>query len=313
MGHTSKTKPLWTLLAEFVLAVLVVIGVPVALHFPRATDKPLSAAELAQTRDFYARAYTGAAEDKPDPRQEIYVRVAELAAQEYKILEKVTEFVTRHQLGKSKILDVGAGRGQLQDLVGDYTGLDISSSARRFYHKPFVQGSATAMPFQDNTFDAAWSVWVLEHVPNPEQMLREMRRVVKNGGLLYLRPAWDCTPWAAQGLDVRSYADLDWRGKLVKASIPPRRVLIGFSKPPIRLLRYLWIRGSRTPSTLHYTKLEPNYEKFMEPDSDAVNSLDRHETALWFVSRGDECLNCGGAMSGVNDFEADSLVIRLKK
>ena len=35
--------------------------------------------------------------------------------------------------------------------------------------------------------------------------------------------------------------------------------------------------------------------QYWEPDSDAVNSIDSYEGALWFSSRGDECLNCGGA------------------
>lgn len=42
------------------------------------------------------------------------------------------------------------------------------------------------MPFEDGRFDAIWSVWVLEHVPNPEAALREMRRVVADRGLLFL-------------------------------------------------------------------------------------------------------------------------------
>ena len=56
----------------------------------------------------------------------------------------------------------------------NYTGLDISPSVARFYHKKFVLGSATAMPFPDNSFDGIWSIWVFEHVPNPEQAFRRL-------------------------------------------------------------------------------------------------------------------------------------------
>jgi hypothetical protein len=48
------------------------------------------------------------------------------------------------------------------------------------------------------------------------------------------------------------------------------------------------------------------------PDSDAVNQLDRYETALWFLSRGDECLNCQGALQGWAQ-ENDQLIIRVHK
>ena len=61
-----------------------------------------------------------------------------------------------------------------QDIVEDYTGLDISATARAKYHKRFVQADVRAMPFADGEFDAVWTIWVLEHVPNPEQALREI-------------------------------------------------------------------------------------------------------------------------------------------
>ena len=82
------------------------------------------------------------------------------------------------------------------------------------------------MPFHDNYFEAIWSIHVLEHVPDPESALLEMRRVLKPGGLLFLSPAWYCRPWAAQGYAVRPYSDLDLKGKVVKASIPLRNNLI---------------------------------------------------------------------------------------
>jgi hypothetical protein len=42
------------------------------------------------------------------------------------------------------VLEIGSGRGYLQDVAQNYTGLDISPSVARFYHKKFVLGSATA-------------------------------------------------------------------------------------------------------------------------------------------------------------------------
>jgi Methylase involved in ubiquinone/menaquinone biosynthesis len=73
----------------------------------------------------------------------------------------------------------------LQDAAQNYTGLDISPNVARFYHKKFVLGSATAMPFPDNSFEAIWSIWVFEHVPNPEQAFREARRVMRDNGVLF--------------------------------------------------------------------------------------------------------------------------------
>jgi hypothetical protein len=62
---------------------------------------------------------------------------------------------------------------------------------------------------------------------------------------------------------------------------------------PNRLVRDLVSQFE--PTTLRYRRLTPNYEKYWVPDSDAVNSIDRHEAMLWFRSQGDECLNCEGS------------------
>jgi SAM-dependent methyltransferase len=210
------------------------------------------------------------------------------------------------------VLDIGAGRGHLQDIVEDYTALDISPSARRFFHKPFVHGSATLMPLPTNDFDAAWSIWVLEHVPNPEAALVEMRRVIKNGGLLYLSASWDCSPYLANGYDSRPYRDFGLGGKLLKLSLPAHRFLSGASKFPIRMLRRAAWQVADGPRTLRYHRLTPNYEQYWESDSDAVNSLDRDETALWFQSRGDECLNC--RTGSYDELELiGALIIRIHK
>ncbi|MDK2984619.1 MAG: demethylmenaquinone methyltransferase / 2-methoxy-6-polyprenyl,4-benzoquinol methylase [Clostridia bacterium] len=46
----------------------------------------------------------------------------------------------------------------------------------------WVQGDASELPFQDNTFDAATIGFALRNVPDIKQTLKEMRRVVKPGG-----------------------------------------------------------------------------------------------------------------------------------
>lgn len=295
------------LLVTFVMAAGLTIG-----FFPRATDAPLTAGEQAELERYYAAAYEDA-RSAPDAEQDsAYVRIAESAAAANQVEEAIRIFVQAFGLRDKRVLDVGAGRGYLQDLVDDYTGLDISPTARRFFHKRFVQGSATHMPLQDDAFDAAWSIWVLEHVPNPEAALSEMRRVVRDGGVLLLAPAWDCTRWAADGYPVRPYSDFDWAGKITKASVPFATAARNLAKIPLRLVRYAHWKATGRPTTLRYTRLEPNYEDYWMPDSDAINSLDRYETALWFQSRGDECLNCEGLLGGWMQ-ENEVLIIRVRK
>jgi ubiquinone/menaquinone biosynthesis C-methylase UbiE len=45
-----------------------------------------------------------------------------------------------------------------------------------------IEGDALSLPFPDNFFDSAHTERVLMHLDNPDQSLRELRRVVKPGG-----------------------------------------------------------------------------------------------------------------------------------
>jgi SAM-dependent methyltransferase len=262
------------------------------IHFPYDTDSSGASRPRRRTANkFYDAAY------KPKDQEHRgidYEQAARKAAIDSDVEGVMRAFVKRYGLSGKRVLEVGSGRGHLQDIVQDYTGLDIADSVANRYHKPFVNASATAMPFPDNSFDAIWTIWVLEHVPEPEAALREMRRVLKPGGILFLAPTWNCDTWQADGFDVRPYTDFNWRGKLVKASMPVRNspYFRSLYMIPIRGLRRLHYRLRGGSTALRFRRLEPNYEVYWEPDSDAAVSIDQHEAYLWFSSRGDECLNC---------------------
>jgi len=301
-------------LSGFGRIILVPLGAAILLlvwFFPYDSDVPLSNEEIAKERDYYAKAFAeGESQLSPagSEEEESYVRIGREIAETMHIKERVQTFVAQYNLTAKKVLDVGSGRGYLQDVVDDYTGLDISSTAARFYQKKFVLGSATAMPFADNSFDAIWSIWVLEHVPNPEQALQEIRRVAKNDSLLYLSPAWDCPPYLANGYNVRPYSDFGLWGKAIKFFIPARVFASIAARELIYPIREASWKRSGQPTRLHYHRLDPNYKTYWGPDADAVNSLDSHEMGLWFRSRGDECLSC------VEDpFVSIPLIVRVHK
>ncbi len=279
---------------------LPVMAVLTVIHFPLDTDPSLHQGAKSVTAERVAAAapasfYEAAYQTNPKTKRGLdYELVARAAAKEYGIEDKVRAFVKEYRLENKKVLEVGSGRGYLQDVVKDYAGLDLSPSVAHFYRKPFVVGSATDLPFADNSYDAVWSVWVMEHIPQPERALGEMRRVLKPDGMLFLYVAWNCPPWLAEGFEFRSYRDFNWRGKVVKASVSLRgwpwfQVLY---QMPTRALRWAQYGISGEAEPLRFRALEPNYETYWGPDSDAAISLDSFEAYLWFRARGDACLNC---------------------
>lgn len=91
------------------------------------------------------------------------------------------------------LLDLGCGDGHFgQAVLGDVeVGLDLDVSklaeaaARRSYRR-LGAGSATRLPFRDGAFRAALANCVLEHIPDLDAVLAEVRRVLVPGGLFFL-------------------------------------------------------------------------------------------------------------------------------
>jgi len=167
--------------------------------FPWATDVEVSAKDTEEQRAFYAEAYAKTTAHPTDLDMTEYAKGAVGCHIKQGTKARLKRFMSKHGIGNRRGLEIGSGVGFLQDVMDDYTGLDISTSVARFYTKRFVLGSATAMPFGEDEFDIAFEFNVLEHVPNPEQVLREMRRVVKPGGYIYLDPSWGVPLFQAQG------------------------------------------------------------------------------------------------------------------
>ncbi len=99
----------------------------------------------------------------------------------------------------SKFLDVGCGSGYTmqmasEDLNCECTGVDPEPGAHgvgRFLKsiikdEIILKGFAENLPLENNSFDVVFSSHVLEHVNDEQQSLKEMKRVLKDGGLLII-------------------------------------------------------------------------------------------------------------------------------
>ena len=100
-------------------------------------------------------------------------------------------------------LDIGCGNGAFTEMIGDrcapasIDGIDPSEAQLEFARTRFVPGAATfrqgdgmALPYPDDSFDAAVMPLVIFFLPVPAQGVAEMARVVAPGGSVTAY-AWD--------------------------------------------------------------------------------------------------------------------------
>jgi ubiquinone/menaquinone biosynthesis C-methylase UbiE len=99
------------------------------------------------------------------------------------------------QLSQWDVLEIGVGNGSHAQLIAphcrSYTGIDLTTysvqSTRRRFELFGIKGSvhqmdAEKLDFADASFDFIWTWGVIHHSSNTEQILREMRRVLRPGG-----------------------------------------------------------------------------------------------------------------------------------
>jgi len=93
------------------------------------------------------------------------------------------------------VLDVGSGTGVLSKALAErgwhVTGIDATENyleaARRHRSHPnitFESGDMRRMRFADHSFDAAVSTLAIDVVPEIEQVVGEMKRVTRSGGIV---------------------------------------------------------------------------------------------------------------------------------
>jgi SAM-dependent methyltransferase len=98
-----------------------------------------------------------------------------------------------------RVLDVGTGSGEAAGRAAergaDATGVDVAAAmveiaARRHPEATFVQGAATDLPFDVDSFDAAVGNIVIQHIGAPDSAARELARVLRPQGRVALS-TWD--------------------------------------------------------------------------------------------------------------------------
>lgn len=108
----------------------------------------------------------------------------------------IAEMMGKFSDKRIKILDVGCGAGFLANELAQHgyhvTGLDASESTLEVAHRhdstrtvDYRFGDACSMEFDDGTFDVVCAMDFLEHIEKPNQIVREISRVLRAGGLFF--------------------------------------------------------------------------------------------------------------------------------
>jgi ubiquinone/menaquinone biosynthesis C-methylase UbiE len=133
-------------------------------------------------------------------KEAIYIHGTEQSEQDrLRLLNRLTNrpFIEYLNIERPcKVLDVGCGLGILANEIAElYSNCEIfgveyskdqlhqADQSKNNIH--FQQGDAHALPFEDSTFDVVYCRYLLEHVKNPVQVLKEMHRVVKPTGQVF--------------------------------------------------------------------------------------------------------------------------------
>lgn len=92
-----------------------------------------------------------------------------------------------HRLRTGKVLDIGCNWGEFHSAVErrfgpeNVYGIDVQVTN---YKRGVVRGNATTLPFKDETFDVVIAGELIEHIPQPLLLLREIERVLRRGGVI---------------------------------------------------------------------------------------------------------------------------------
>jgi ubiquinone/menaquinone biosynthesis C-methylase UbiE len=114
---------------------------------------------------------------------------------ESNLYERLYGRILRELRPEMNVIEIGCGSGQLSiplsESVASWDATDFSpamiAQAKKRPHGgnlSFYVRRASDLPYEHSTFDAAVASNVLHVMPHPERALRELRRVLKPGGLL---------------------------------------------------------------------------------------------------------------------------------
>jgi len=167
--------------------------------------------------------------------------------------EQILPLAAEHLAGAERVLDIGAGEGQLARVAAEQgaslvVGIDpsvaqLATAARRGGGPRYVRGTAEMLPFPTGAFDAVTACLVFEHITEVDAAIAEVARVLAPGGrfLFFLNHPLLQTPDSGW-IDDHILDEQYWRiGPYLVESVAPEEVAPGVVLPFVHrpLSRYV--------------------------------------------------------------------------
>lgn len=109
--------------------------------------------------------------------------VEEAPLERASIVAFVAEQARRLSVG-ARVLDVGAGDAPYREIFATQRYVTVDHAQTLHAGRADIVASADAIPVESASFEAVLCTQVLEHVPEPLGVLRELRRILAPGGVL---------------------------------------------------------------------------------------------------------------------------------
>ncbi|MBS7558914.1 class I SAM-dependent methyltransferase [Pseudomonas sp. RC4D1] len=173
--------------------------------------------------------------------------------------------------GAARVLDLGCGAGHVSfhvaPLVKEVVAYDLSqqmldvvsgaAQERNLHNVCTVKGAAERLPFADSEFDFVFSRYSAHHWSDLGLALREVRRVLKPGGVAafidVLSPGSPLLDTYLQSVEVlrdtshvRDYSAGEWLRQVSEAGLHTRST----ARQRLRLEYNSWVERMRTPQVL---------------------------------------------------------------
>ena len=157
---------------------------------------------------------------------------------------------------QARVLEAGSGPGYASSLFARQSGVALSVAAdldpsalqearRRDPLLPTAAADLYQLPFTDGAFDLVWNSSTLEHLAAPAEALREMARVTKPGGCIFVGVPYRFGPFGFQpwihatplGVWIGSVFDKDALARLVReAGLAPATVMTYYGRSFLGML-----------------------------------------------------------------------------